>query len=101
MGGFDVETFRLLVLLGLESMEVESGLTLVVVRPQRTKDVAAKEEQLILFCTKIDVFWLEWMVSELLVERQKHEDCSNSWTVHLSQTFDCLQLVRHIMGVCV
>ena len=29
LGGFDVETFPLLVLISLESMEVESGLTLV------------------------------------------------------------------------
>ena len=31
LGGFDVETFRLLMLVGLERIEVESGLILVYV----------------------------------------------------------------------
>ena len=33
-------------------------LILVVVTLLRTKDVVANEEQLELFCTDIDVFWL-------------------------------------------
>ena len=55
--GSDVETFPLLVLVSLHSMKVESGLILAAVTPLRTKDVKAKEEQLELFCTKIDGFW--------------------------------------------
>ena len=45
-------------LISLESTIIESGLRLVVVTPLRTKDVEAKEEQLGLFCTEIDGFWL-------------------------------------------
>ena len=49
------QTFQLLVLVILESMEVKSELILVAVTPLRTKE--AKEEQLELFCTKINGFW--------------------------------------------
>ena len=45
-GGFDVETFPLLVLVSLESMEFESGLRLVDATPLRSKDIEAKEEKL-------------------------------------------------------
>ena len=57
LGGFDVETFPLCVLVSLESMEVKSGLILVAVTPLGTKDIEAKEEKLELFCSKIDEFW--------------------------------------------
>ena len=43
LGGFDVEIFCLLVLAGLESMKVRSGLILVDVIPLRTKDLLAKK----------------------------------------------------------
>ena len=56
---FDIETFPLLVLVSLESTEVKLGLRLVVVIPLRTMDVETKEEQLELFYTKTDEFWLE------------------------------------------
>ena len=46
LGGFDVETFPLLVFVSFESKAVESGLIQVAVTPLRTKDVEAKEEQL-------------------------------------------------------
>ena len=39
LGDFDVETFPLLVLVCLESMEVKSGLILVVVTPLKPKDI--------------------------------------------------------------
>ena len=54
LGDFDIETFHLLVLVSLESTRVKSGLRLVAATPLRTKDVEAREEQLELFCTKID-----------------------------------------------
>lgn len=59
LGDSDVETFLLLVLVGVERVEVESALKQVVVIPPRTKVVEAKEEQLVLFCTEIDKFWSE------------------------------------------
>ena len=45
-GGSDVDTFPLLVSVSLESIAVESRLILVVVTPQRIKNVKAKVEQL-------------------------------------------------------
>ena len=56
---FYVDTFSLLVLVGLERTEVKSRLILVVVTPLRTHDVMFREERLVLLCTKIDKFWLE------------------------------------------
>ena len=100
LGGFDVETFLLLVLVSLENKEVESGLRLVAVTPLRTKDIEAKEEQLELFCTEIDGFCLEQMVSELLVEMHRNVNCSSSLIMHLLQWLDCLELEIHTMGVC-
>ena len=54
-------------------ISLESELILVVVTPLKTKDIEAKEKQLELFCTEIDIFWLEQMVSELLVELHMQE----------------------------
>ena len=55
LGDFDVGIFLMPVFISLESMEVELELIQVVVAPLRTKDDEAKEEQLELFCTKIDI----------------------------------------------
>ena len=84
----------------MESREVELQLRLVAVTPLRTKDVEAKEEQLELFCSEIDGFWLEQMVSEILVEMHRHVNCSSSLNMLLSQRLDCLELGIHTMGVC-
>ena len=99
-GNFDVGTFLLLVLVSLESTEVESEQILEVVTPLRTKDVEAKGEQLELFCTQIDIFWLELKVSEVLVKRHMHVDSSSSLIMCLSPRLDCPEMEIHTMGVC-
>ena len=45
MGDLDVETFLLIVSVGLERAEDKLELILIVVTPLRTTDVGAKEEQ--------------------------------------------------------
>ena len=100
MGDFDVETFLLLVLESLESTGVKLEPILVVVTPLRTKDIEVKEEQLELFCTEIDLFWLEQMVSELLVEMHMHVDCLSSLIVCLSPRLHCPKLEIHTMVFC-
>ena len=76
---------RLLVSVGLERMKDETWLILVVVTPLRTNDAVSREEQLVLFCIETDEFWPEWLISELLMERHKHEDHSSSLIGHVSQ----------------
>ena len=56
LGGLNVGTFPLLVLVSLESMEVKTRLILLVVTLLRIKDIEAKKVQLELFYTEIDGF---------------------------------------------
>ena len=72
----------------------------VVVTPQRTTNVRAKEGQLELFCTEIDESWLVQRVSELLVDMHMHEDDSRSLTMRSWLRHDCPELEIHTMGVC-
>ena len=95
LGDFDVGIFLLLVLVSLESTEVESKLILVVLTPLRTKDNVAKEEQLELFCIQNDIFWLQQKLSELLVAMHTHVESSSSLIMRLLS-----RLEIHTMGVC-
>ena len=99
LGDFDVETSLLFVLVVFERAEDELELKLAAVVPLRTMVVGAKEELLELFCTEIDLVW-DRRKSILLEEMHKHEDCSSSWRMHLSQRLDCPELGIHKVEVC-
>ena len=59
MGDFGVEIFLLTVSEFLEIVKDELELTLEVVASLRTTAVGANKEQWELFCTEINVSWLE------------------------------------------
>ena len=65
MEDLDVEIFLLIVSEVLERVEDELELTLIVVGHLRTTAAEAKEEQSELFCTEIDISWLEQKESTL------------------------------------
>ena len=58
------------------------------------------KQQYRLFCTEIDVFWLEQKVSELLMEMHMHVESSSSLIMRLSLRLDYPELGIYTMGVC-
>ena len=78
----------------------ESELTLRAEEVLRTTVVVARTELLELFCTDVVGFSLEQQESEEKEKKHMHGEDSSQWTGHMSLALCCLELERHIIGVC-